>query len=86
VDVRAKITSKGQVTVPKAVRDALGLEPGDELLFRVVEGHAVVARTPDFLDLAASVEVPPELRGRPWQEIRALADESRARRLRREYR
>ena len=30
---KTKITSKGQVTVPKAVRDKLGLKPGDELDF-----------------------------------------------------
>lgn len=29
----ATITSKGQVTIPKAVRDALGLEPGDRIDF-----------------------------------------------------
>ncbi|MGH2986735.1 MAG: AbrB/MazE/SpoVT family DNA-binding domain-containing protein [Solirubrobacterales bacterium] len=79
MDVRARVTSKGQVTIPKVVREALGVGAGDELLFRVVEGHAVVARTPDFLDLAASVEVPPELRGRPWQEIRAQAWRARMR-------
>ena len=74
MDMRAKVTSKGQVTIPKAVRDALGVDIGDEVLFRVVEGHAVLARTPDFLDLAGAVEVPPELRGKSWQEIRAIAD------------
>ena len=30
---QAKITSKGQITVPKKVRRALGVEPGDSLLF-----------------------------------------------------
>ena len=30
---RAKITSKGQVTVPHEIRRALGLRPGDHLLF-----------------------------------------------------
>ncbi|MCA9832341.1 MAG: AbrB/MazE/SpoVT family DNA-binding domain-containing protein [Thermomicrobiales bacterium] len=29
----AKITSKGQVTIPKAVRDDLGLESGDKVLW-----------------------------------------------------
>jgi AbrB family looped-hinge helix DNA binding protein len=32
MDVRAKMTSKGQVTIPKAVREALDLHAGDELL------------------------------------------------------
>lgn len=30
---RAKITSKGQVTIPKDVRERLGLRPGDEIEF-----------------------------------------------------
>jgi AbrB family looped-hinge helix DNA binding protein len=29
----AKVTSKGQVTIPKKVRDGLGIRPGDELDF-----------------------------------------------------
>ena len=28
---RAKITSRGQVTIPKDVRERLGLRPGDEV-------------------------------------------------------
>lgn len=31
--VTAKITSKGQITVPRAVRRALGVRTGDHLLF-----------------------------------------------------
>ena len=34
---RAKITSKGQVTLPKRIRDNFGLRPGDEIDF-VLDG------------------------------------------------
>jgi AbrB family looped-hinge helix DNA binding protein len=36
-----RITSKGQVTVPKHIRDRLGIAPGDEVGFRE-EGQAVI--------------------------------------------
>lgn len=29
----AKLTSKGQITIPKAVRDALGVDSGDKVVF-----------------------------------------------------
>ncbi|HEX4546344.1 MAG TPA: AbrB/MazE/SpoVT family DNA-binding domain-containing protein [Candidatus Acidoferrum sp.] len=29
----ARITSKGQITVPQEIRQALGVQPGDKLLF-----------------------------------------------------
>ena len=37
----ATVTAKGQVTIPKAVREALGLQPHDRVLF-LVEGDRVV--------------------------------------------
>ncbi len=40
---RAKLTSKGQVTIPKAVRDSLGVRPGDEILF-VNDGGVLTLR------------------------------------------
>jgi AbrB family looped-hinge helix DNA binding protein len=70
MDVSARLTSKGQVTIPRSVREALGLGDGDHVVFRV-EGHrAVLARTPDLLDLAGAVEVPAEKRGVSWDEVR----------------
>lgn len=78
MDTRAKITSKGQVTVPKSVRDALGLRAGDELLFRVERSRAVIAKTPDFLALAGTVAVPTDKRGTRWDEIVGRARRARA--------
>lgn len=36
-----RVTSKGQVTIPKEVRDKLGIEPGDEVGFRE-DGEAFI--------------------------------------------
>lgn len=69
MDAAAKLTSKGQVTVPKAVRDALGLEEGDQVLFHVEGNRAVLARTPDFLSLAGSMPVPAAKRSVAWDEV-----------------
>jgi antitoxin PrlF len=69
MDVAAKLTSKGQLTIPKAVRDALGLQEGDEVIFRVEGNRAVLARTPDFLTLAGTVRVPAVKRSVAWDEV-----------------
>ena len=69
MDAAAKVTSKGQVTIPKAVRDALGIKAGDELIFRVEGNRAVLARTPDFLDLAGTIPVPAAKRNAAWDNV-----------------
>ena len=57
------------MTVPKAVRDALGIEEGDAVVFRVEGNRAVLARTPDFVSLAGSVEVPAAKRNVAWTDV-----------------
>ncbi len=56
---RARLTRQGQITVPKAVRERLGLRPGDDLEFEPREDGMVVVARPrpsvlDFAGLAAS--------------------------------
>jgi antitoxin PrlF len=41
-----KITSKGQVTIPKPIRDSLGLLPGTEVEFVEENGEARVRKAP----------------------------------------
>ena len=41
-----RLTSKGQVTIPKAVRDALGLRPGDPVGFQRVGEDWIISRSP----------------------------------------
>jgi antitoxin PrlF len=55
---RARLTSQGQITVPKAVREALGARPGDEIEF-LARGPEVVVEVRhrrsvlDFAGIAA---------------------------------
>ena len=82
MDARAKVTSKGQVTIPRSVREVLALQEGDELLFRVERSRAVIAKTPDFLELAGTVNVPAGKRGTPWDEVLTRTRAERAGRRR----
>jgi antitoxin PrlF len=65
----ARMTSKGWVTVPKAVRDALGLADGDQIVFRVDGNRTIMARATDFLDLAGSIRLPPAKRNAAWDQV-----------------
>ncbi len=69
MDVSAKVSSKGQITIPRAVRETLGIEEGDQIVFRVEGSRAILARTPDFLDLAGSIQVPAAKRNVSWDEV-----------------
>ncbi len=75
----ATITSKGQLTIPKPVRTALGIGKGDRVVFRVEDGCALMAKTPELLDLAGTVAVPLGKRGASWSEIVRATHEARGR-------
>ena len=59
-----RVTSKGQVTIPKEIRDQLGIEPGSEVEFvrkedgvklEVVRNDAGATDDDDFAEWAKSV-------------------------------
>lgn len=81
MEIAARLSSKGQVTVPKAVRDALGIAEGDEVVFRVEGNRAVLARTPDFLTLAGTIKVAAALRNVAWDDIIRKTRATRATKL-----
>ncbi|HTJ56224.1 MAG TPA: AbrB/MazE/SpoVT family DNA-binding domain-containing protein [Devosiaceae bacterium] len=56
----AKITSKGQITIPKDVRDALHLEKGSSVFILLQDGQATLRpRTGRAVDLAGILGKPP---------------------------
>jgi AbrB family looped-hinge helix DNA binding protein len=42
---RATLTTRGRVTIPQEVRDALEVRPGDEIRFTLENGTAILTRT-----------------------------------------
>jgi antitoxin PrlF len=53
---KAKITSKGQITLPAELRKDLGVEPGDGVVFLPAEnGSFRIRRASTLADLAARV-------------------------------
>lgn len=75
-----RVTTKGQVTIPKEIRDALGIEPGDEVVFEEAEaGYRIRKKAPTT---AGGSD--------PFEKYRGSADSDqtmaeRMRRLRGEY-
>ena len=71
----ATLTTKGQVTIPKEVRDALRLNAGDRVLFLVRDDHTVEPLTGhgSLLDLAGMVR--PQVQGVTLADMeQAIAD------------
>ena len=56
------VTSKGQVTIPKEIRETLGVNEGDKLIF-LVEGDKVVLRKVGSEKLTDILS-----RRKPWEE------------------
>jgi AbrB family looped-hinge helix DNA binding protein len=42
--IAAKVSEKGQVVIPKEIRDKLKIRPGDTIVFKMVGGRLVVER------------------------------------------
>lgn len=74
-----KVTAKGQTTIPKEIRDVLGLHPGDRVLF-VRKGPDVVIQplVSTLHELRGSV--PPRRRPEDFDRVRREMKEGRAQR------
>jgi AbrB family looped-hinge helix DNA binding protein len=57
MDTDATLTSKGQTTIPKQIRDSLGMKAGDLLTFTLMADGVVLMRVKNksVMDLAGSL-------------------------------
>jgi antitoxin PrlF len=54
------VSSKGQITIPKEMREELNLRPGDQMIYSIIDGQIVITpKNVDFNDLAGLLGKPP---------------------------
>ena len=78
MDSAAKVTARGQVTVPKTIRDALGIQDGDQVVFRIEGGQALLARTPQGFDPVEMDEAPTAQCNAEWDDVVCTTRAARA--------
>lgn len=44
MSVDSTLTTKGQMTIPKDIRDSLGMKPGDRMTFTILPNGTVLMR------------------------------------------
>jgi len=76
VEARAKVTSKGQVTIPVEVRRELGVKEGDTLVFEVAGHYATIRRKRPILEVVAELQAryPKLLQPRPITNRQAIEE------------
>ena len=72
----ARITSKGQVTIPAAVREELGLEMGDEIAFEPKTLKFSAVPRPKLSDLYGILAPKKPMPPFDWERERAAAAEA----------
>ncbi len=50
--MHSKLSSKGQVTIPKEVRESLGLQPGDFVTYEIAGNDSAILRRVEPFDAA----------------------------------
>jgi AbrB family looped-hinge helix DNA binding protein len=74
------VQTKGQVTIPQPVRERLGVQAGDQVMFRVVEG--VVELQPVTMTLTDTFgAVTPKNRPEDFSALRDVAVEEHAQKV-----
>lgn len=66
-----KLSSKGQIVIPKAIRDKLGIKPNKKVILEFIEDHAEIRPVPDVIKTLRGA-----LKNKP-SAVRALIQEHR---------
>lgn len=65
----AKITRKGQVTIPVEIRKKLSLKESDVLKVSQNDNKIIIEKITPFIGLKGSVKVPDKIKNLSWKKI-----------------
>jgi antitoxin PrlF len=73
----AKVTSKGQITIPKPIRDQLGIDEGTTITFEVHDdGTVTFSPQADSWELLEEIQRAPRRTDRSVDELLAESDQA----------
>ena len=72
------ISTKGQTTIPEDIRKELSLQPGDRVMWELVNGQLIGTPTGDLMSLAGSLRS--EMPSLPKSEMRKIVQAERVKR------
>jgi AbrB family looped-hinge helix DNA binding protein len=75
---KTKVTRKGQITIPKEIRDKLSIKESDNLEVKVVGNSIIMEKLESFENLRGSVKIPDKYKNKSWKEIESIAQKEHA--------
>lgn len=79
--IATTITTKGQVTIPKEIRERLGLRSGDKVIFVTEEDKVVIKSAKTLLDFKGYFKVK---RAVDFEAVRRRVKQARTRKIKEE--
>jgi AbrB family looped-hinge helix DNA binding protein len=67
----SRVTIKGQVTIPKAIRESLDIKVGDLVLFVDKGNNVILKPAKTLLDLKGAIKT--DKKPKSWREVREAA-------------
>ena len=75
-EIISAITSKGQVTIPKDIRERLGLSTHDQIMWVIADDGTITLRVPEYPTVASLAGAAGSLDHKvTWEEMRETARE-----------
>ena len=72
------ITKKGQITIPKSIRDKLAINDNDRLSVKLDGNKAIIEKISSLLELESSIKATKDRKKLNWKEIERKTHEDQA--------